>query len=86
MAAATTGGDALGRGGLEGVVGKDAEQPASATTKTATGLLFKHRCQQQLQNPDFISTKNYFSALKRTRFGRAPSSPKRFFLSASYSW
>ena len=24
--------------------------------------------------------------LKRTRFGRAPSSPRRFFLSASYSW
>ena len=23
---------------------------------------------------------------KRTRFGRAPSSPRRFFLSASYSW
>ena len=24
--------------------------------------------------------------VKRTRFGRAPSSPRRFFLSASYSW
>ena len=24
--------------------------------------------------------------LKRTRLGRAPSSPRRFFLSASYSW
>ena len=29
---------------------------------------------------------NYFNALKRTRLGRAPSSPRRFFLSASYSW
>ena len=28
----------------------------------------------------------YFSALKRSRCGRAPSSPRRFFLSASYSW
>ena len=28
----------------------------------------------------------YLSALKRTRLGRAPSSPRRFFLSASYSW
>ena len=26
------------------------------------------------------------SALKRMRFGLAPSSPRRFFLSASYSW
>ena len=24
--------------------------------------------------------------LNRTRLGRAPSSPRRFFLSASYSW
>ncbi len=29
---------------------------------------------------------NYFNALKRTRLGLAPSSPRRFFLSASYSW
>ena len=28
----------------------------------------------------------YLSALKRMRCGRAPSSPRRFFLSASYSW
>jgi hypothetical protein len=28
----------------------------------------------------------YRIGLKRTRFGRAPSSPRRFFLSASYSW
>ena len=32
------------------------------------------------------ATVNYFSALKRRRCGRAPSSPRRFFLSASYSW
>ena len=29
---------------------------------------------------------DYISALKRRRCGRAPSSPRRFFLSASYSW
>ena len=29
---------------------------------------------------------DYFKALKRTRLGLAPSSPRRFFLSASYSW
>lgn len=28
----------------------------------------------------------YLSALNRVRFGLAASSPKRFFLSASYSW
>jgi hypothetical protein len=28
----------------------------------------------------------YLSALNRTRLGLAASSPRRFFLSASYSW
>ena len=32
------------------------------------------------------TSRAYFSALKRMRCGRAPSSPRRFFLSASYSW
>ena len=32
------------------------------------------------------SASAYFSALKRRRCGRAPSSPRRCFLSASYSW
>jgi hypothetical protein len=31
-------------------------------------------------------TADYFKALKRTRLGLAPSSPRRRFLSASYSW
>src|SRR4051794_18856042 len=29
---------------------------------------------------------SYLSGLKRIRLGFAPSSPRRFFLSASYSW
>jgi len=34
----------------------------------------------------FCQAADYFKALKRTRLGLAPSSPRRFFLSASYSW
>ena len=36
--------------------------------------------------PKALSGVGHFNALKRIRCGLAPSSPRRFFLSASYSW